>query len=260
MKGKLKYILASASLIAVIIASVILNGLYRKDLSLITCKEISVRLTDSLLFVTENDIKNYLNRNYTGLIGERLDSIRLGQIENLLEAKSSINECEAWVDRDGVLHLDVSQRKPVLRFMNGQKGFYIDENAYIFPLHPSYTADVPVIEGNIPVNVSDRFKGEAPKEDERAWLKSVLDLQRFINSSPKYREKVKSIYVNSNSDILLRLLGENETFNIGGPERAAEKFEKIGLYTDRIKPASEEMKYRTVNVKYENQIICRKGM
>ena len=40
--------------------------------------------------------------------------------------------CEAWTDGKGVLHVEISQRMPVLRFSYGEgQGYYIDAEGWI---------------------------------------------------------------------------------------------------------------------------------
>ena len=63
-----------------------------------------------------------------------------------------------------ILHVRITQRAPVLRFQDGERGFYVDAEGFIFPLHKTYTAPVPVVEGAIPVDVPAGYKGEAREE------------------------------------------------------------------------------------------------
>ena len=54
------------------------------------CTGISVEFSDSLKFVSQDDIKNYISSNYGAVTGQRLDSVKLDMLERLLESKSAI--------------------------------------------------------------------------------------------------------------------------------------------------------------------------
>ena len=232
----------------------------REQRSLLACKEMTVTFEDSLEFVSEKDIRDYLGEEYGDFVGKSLDSIALSGIETTLEAKSAIRSSEAWITDDGVLHVSVAQRAPAMRFMNGEKGFYTDERGCIFPLHPAYTAPVPTVEGAIPVSVADGYKGEAPEEEERRWIAGMLELNGFISRSKAWRNAITFMGVEKNGDIVLETTRGPEKVIFGNSSDTEEKFLKLEKYYGSIVPGMGEGTYKTVNLKYKHQIICRKDM
>lgn len=223
--------------------------------SQMTCSSLEISFSDSLRFVTERDVKDYIDRQYGNYIGQRIDSIGLYAIESLLKDKTAIKDAQAWTTDDGVLHVEISQREPVLRFQNGSRGFYVDERGFIFPLHDSYTAPVSCISGSIPVRVAAGFKGEAPEEQERIWIRKMILMDRYFKSLKAYRPE--SVCVLDNTDIMITLGRGDEKFILGQPDRLEEKFQSIARYFNKIKPSKDEGYYKTVIVKYNNQIVCR---
>lgn len=216
-----------------------------------TCTGLDVQLLDEYRFVSPEDIERFLKHRYGDYIGQRLDSIRLDRIEEMLESKSVVMESEAWTTDDGMLHVSIVQRAPAVRFRRGEKGFYIDRTGYAFPLHSSYTAEVPLVEGCIP-----------PIENgERAdWTAGVLKLADRLASSGQWKDRLASIKVDEGGEITLSMTERKERFIIGQPVDIDAKFRKIDEYLTRILPEKGEGYYRTVNVKYNSQIICRKGI
>ena len=229
----------------------------RQEESRLICGRLEVSFSDSLRFVSEQDIRDYLDSRYGSFIGQRLDSVGLARIEEILESRSAVMDCEAWTTGDGVLHVDITQRAPVLRFQDGERGFYVDAEGYIFPLHPTYTAPVPVVEGAVPVDVPAGYKGEAPGERERQWIAGVLDLNRYISASRNWKGRVSACQVRRDGEIVLKLEDRQEQFLFGQPEDIPAKFGRIERYLGVIAPNFGEGHYRTVNVKYNQQIICR---
>ena len=257
MKAAVRYSLAGVLVLLFFIGMGVLYRHVRQEHAQSVCNQLQINFTDSLQFVSEQDIREYLDAHYGACVGERLDSVGLAQIEDMLESRSAVMRCEAWTTDDGILHLDITQRAPVLRFQNGQQGFYVDADGYIFPLHKTFTAPVPVVEGAIPVDIPEGYKGPAQTEYERAWIAGVLEMNRFISDSRSWQRNIRHIRVRPNGDLLLTLDGRSEEFIVGQPVDVADKLRRIDRYLGNIAPTQEEGYYKTVNVKYKQQIICR---
>ena len=239
MKAAVKYSIAGALAAAFFVGMISLYGNVREEQRRIVCGRLDVSFADSLRFVSEQDIREYLDAHYGPCIGERLDSVQLARIEDMLESRSSVTRCEAWTSDDGVLHIEIAQRAPVLRFQDGDRGFYVDAGGFIFPLHPTYTAAVPVVDGSIPVDIPPGYKGLAENPRERAWIDGVLAMQRYISGSRAWQRGIRHIRVRPGGDLLLTLDGRDEQFIIGQPEDIADKLTRIdrfiGPITDLLK-------------------------
>ena len=258
MKAAIRYSLSAVLAVGLVVGMVFIYRLVRQETTRIVCGRLDVNFADSLRFVSEQDIRDYLDSRYGAYIGERMDSVQLARIEDIIESRSAVSRCEAWATDDGVLHLDITQRAPVLRFMRSESdGFYVDEHGYIFPLHPSYTAPVPVVEGAIPVDTPADYKGEAGDERERAWIAGVLAMNRHIAANRAWQRRIEHIRVQPGGELLLCLTGRDEEFFVGQPQGIPDKLQRIDRYLGIIAPSKPEGYYHTVNVKYKQQIICR---
>jgi len=257
MKKAVRYSIAGVLAVLFCIGMALLYGHVRRDQAAAVCTGLQVGFTDSLRFVSEDDIREYLDTRYGAYVGERIDSVQLARIEDLLQSRSAVMRCEAWTTPDGILHLDITQRAPILRFQSDGAGFYVDDRGFIFPLHDSFTAHVTTVEGAIPINIPAGYKGEAPTEEERQWIAGVLEMDRFISSTRAWQKGITRIRVRPGGDLLLTLDGRKEEFLIGQPEDIPDKLARIGRYLTLIAPYKAEGYYKTVNVKYKQQIICR---
>ncbi|MCR5327149.1 MAG: hypothetical protein K6E37_10460 [Bacteroidales bacterium] len=229
----------------------LLAGAARISRSAKLCNGLDVQIREDYEFVTPEDIKGFLDKHYGAYIGVRLDSLDLGRIEKMLEEKSVVMNSEAWTTSDGILHVSVSQRVPAVRFQRGEKGFYMDKTGFVFPLHKSYTAEVPVIEGAIPAIENGGYE---------KWTAGVLDLMDFIASSKTWKDRIEKISVAAGGDLVLKTVDGKEKFIIGFPDAIPEKFGKMAKYYSHILPSKGEAYYKSVNLKYNKQIICRKDI
>ncbi|MDY6418199.1 MAG: hypothetical protein SPK87_05575, partial [Bacteroidales bacterium] len=238
MKAAIRYSLSAVLAVGLVVGMVFIYRLVRQETTRIVCGRLDVNFADSLRFVSEQDIRDYLDSRYGAYIGERMDSVQLARIEDIIERRSAVSRCEAWTTDDGVLHLDITQRAPVLRFMRSESdGFYVDEHGYIFPLHPSYTAPVPVVEGAIPVDTPADYKGEAGDERERAWIAGVLAMNRHIAASRGWKDRVSAFRVRPGGELVLQLQDRQEQFIFGQPEDIPGKFARIERYLGVIAPS-----------------------
>ena len=255
MKRPLIITLRIAGIALLLAAFVLLGLLSRRARRERTCEGVQVEFSDSFNFVTEDDIKGYIDRYAGSYLGRRLDSLDLNGIENMLDQQSAVLKSEVYSGGDGNLHVIISQREPVLRFQGPDYGFYIDDRGFIFPLQDNYTSLVPVIDGHIPVKVSPGYKGEALTEKDGAWIRGVQDMIAYMQSNAIWAENIVQIHVDENSDIILIPREGKEKFIFGSPDDAPAKFSRIEKYYQYIQP--EEKEYTSVNVKYKGQIICK---
>lgn len=257
MNRKVRYISAVLLLAALTATLASLAHKSQAERGLVSCNSLEVVFLDSLEFVSEKDVKNYIGANYGQYVGQHMDSVDLARIEGLLRKKSVIMKSEAWMTDDGTLHVSIAQRAPVLRFKDGDYGFYVDREGYVFPLHKSYTADVPVIEGRLPFRPAAGYDGEAASEKDRLWIAEMLEFNRRIEDSRTWRKLVRRIMILDDGDIALTTAKGGELFILGGTGQLKEKFSKIEKYYSYIAPQKGENHYKTVNLKYKGQIICR---
>lgn len=228
----------------------------RKDLR---CKGIDIVVVDSLenSFVQKADVKSYIDKEYGRYIGEVLDSIDLVRIEDIIDGRSAVLKSQAYVTRDGMLHISVSQRKPVVRFHKSDGGFYADAEGYIFPLQRTYASHVQVVDGNIPLAANSGYKGAIENPEERQWFDNIMRVVNFIEESKVWKDKIVQISVDSRGDLILIPREGNERFIFGQTDNIEEKFKKMEKYYTHIIPAKGEGYYRSVDLKYEGQIVCR---
>ena len=244
---------ALAAAVAVLVAGS--ASLYRHT---ITCNDFDIRLQEEPSFVDEQDVKDYLRKYYGPCIGVRIDSLDLSGIERVLDSRSAIRKSEAWTTPDGILHIAVTQRDPVVRFRKGDHGFYADDRGFIFPLQKAWEAPVPLVEGNLPLNVPEGYKGEAATPAEQQWIAGILEMLQQMARSKRWTAENARLSVSAEGQLTLIPAEGVEHFIFGDSSRAAEKFALVSDYYNYIQPSKDAGWYHVVNVKYPGQIICRK--
>lgn len=220
---------------------------------------LQVIVTDSLerRFVTREDIETWLDKEYRAYAGLPLDSVDLGRIEQIICAHSAVRECQGWLTDDGILHVSLSQRQPVVRFQDGKNGFYSDESGFLFPLQSRGSVQVPVVDGKLPIQVPRGFKGEIDDENGRAWLRQILAMVHYMQRTV-WEQNICQIHVNADGDLELIPREGRERFLFGSPTRVSEKFELMEAYYQSVAPSKEPGWYSLVDVRHRKQLVCRR--
>lgn len=259
MNKTLRYILLAVcgvALASCIVVAVIAGSRSRKA---VTCTGLKVAVLDSMQnsFVSGADIRSYLDKEYGQYVGMAADSIDLTRIEDIIDGRSAVLKSQAYVTRDGVLHVDVTQRKPVVRFQKSDGGFYADADGYIFPLQRTYASHVQIIDGHIPLAANSGYKGAIEDPKEKEWFRNMMNVVNYIEKSRTWRDKIVQISVDAKKDLILIPREGNEMFLFGQPTDIEDKFRKMEKYYTHIIPAKGEGHYRTVDLKYKGQIVCK---
>lgn len=223
------------------------------------CIGLNVVIADSSMnrFVSKADVKKYLDKEYGEYIGMPLDSIDLVKVEKIIDGRSAVNKSQAYVTRDGMLNVSVTQRKPVVRFQKSDGGFYADAEGFVFPLQSSYASRVQVIDGEIPLKANSGYKGEVTDEKEREWLDKVLNVVNYMENSRTWKGKIVQITVCDGGELIMVPREGSERFHFGQPDDIKEKFRKMEMYYTSVVPAKGEKEYSVVNLEYDGQIVCR---
>ena len=258
MKPLWRHILAAVLLLALAAVWILSDHAWARQHRRKTCQGVQTTILDSVSrrFVSVEDVSDWM-KEYGTYVGAPLDSIDLQKVETLLDGKSAVRKSQAWLGDDGYLHVELTQREPVIRFQKGQEGFYADAEGFLFPLQSRFTARVPIVDGAIPVTSAKGYKGEAATPQEQEWIRLMLGLVDYLKTHPVWMETIGQMTVSRSGDLVLVPREGKERFILGTPTGLDDKFGRIRKYYEYIAPNQEEG-YATVDVRFGGQIICRK--
>lgn len=239
---------------------IITSGMSVRERRTRTCQgkgSLDVTIADSLerQFVAKADVAQWLEKEYRAYAGLPLDSVDLDRIEKLVCAHSVVRDAQAWITDDGVLHVELNQRQPVVRFDDGTNGYYADATGFVFPLQSRGSADVPVVNGCIPMKIPRGFKGTPADASEKAWLDKMIGMVNTIHGTV-WEHNIVKITVNHKGDLVITPRRGAEHFIFGEPVRVQEKLHLMKAYYESVAPAVPG--YHTVDLRYRGQLVCRK--
>ena len=237
-------------------------GMAARQRRIQTCQgkgTLDVVVSDSLerRFVTRADVEEWLEEEYRAYAGMPLDSVDLGRIEEIVGAHSAVRDAQAWLTDDGILHIELSQRQPAVRFEDGKNAYYADASGFVFPITDDSDIPVPLVDGNLPFKFSKGFKGLPDNPDQLRWILRIIALTEEMKGTI-WEKDIQGIRVDGDENLVLVPREGRERFLFGPPVRVQEKFALMEAYYRCVAPSKDAGYYGTVDLRYKGQLVCRK--
>lgn len=206
-------------------------------------------------FIEREEIDAVLKQSQGALIGRSLEEINLHAIEKKIQSNPYIAMATVYADMDGVIHIEIKQRQPILRVINaGGQDYYIDRNGLKMPVSPNFTANVLVANGNI----LEHFSGRV----DTLLTKLAADLYStalFIKRDTLWDAQIEQLYVNDKADIELIPRVGNQRIILGSADSLDVKMRNLMAFYKQAMPKVGWDTYKTINIKYTNQVVCEKN-
>lgn len=227
---------------------------------------ISIHNNEENAFISESDVKEYLDSRNEKIISNKFRKISIPQLEKVLNAHPAVENAEVSGNINGEVKIDITQRTPVCRIINlDGESYYIDSKSKLMPLNENYSARVIVASGFItePYARRHEFSVDEIKKNktfsEVSVLDDVLDVVNYVNSDSTLSMLIHQIYVNEEKELELFPAVGNHKIVFGKAEFIAEKFNKLKLfYTQGLNKSDSWNKYSTISIKYKNLVVCTK--
>lgn len=231
-------------------------------MSFVSVKKHTVNVTNVKIlipgadnFIEREEIDAILKQSQGQLIGRKLEDINLHAIEEKIKSNPYIALSTVYADMDGVIHIEISQRQPLLRIISSSgQDFYIDKNGLKMPVSPNFTANVVVANGKI----LEHFSGRV----DTLITKMASDLYKtalFLKKDTLWDSQIEQIFVNDKDDIELIPRVGNQRIILGNADSLQTKMTNLMTFYKEAMPKVGWDTYKTINIKYTNQIVCEKN-
>lgn len=217
----------------------------------VRCQEIVVNINPSSpRFMDEAEIADMIEKSGEPIIGNRLSAININLLETRLSTSSSLSNVQIFKKVEskgfsfkGKLVISLDERTPVLRIKNSTEDYYMDMDGNKIPISPKYVERILIASGTIP---------------DPEIQKSLLKMADFVNKNDFWRAQIEQVFVQANGELLLLPQVGDYLIEFGTPDDCAVKFRNLkAVYQQGFKNLGWN-KYRTISVKYRNQVVCTK--
>ena len=207
---------------------------------------ISSSICDSVenRFITPEEIRTLVLEKYPGILGRKVKEINTEEMEVFFEKHPAVNNCEVYFTYGGSLHVDVTQREPLVRVFDANRSFYLDMNGQKMPVFRNYSAHILVAAGYI---------GRLKEKD------GLVRFSKMIYDDQFWKAQIEQVYVNEQGELILVPRVGDHLIEFGGLERMEEKLRNLRALYNQGWDAREWNLYKKVNLKYKGQVVCTKG-
>lgn len=254
MKQKIKNIVIWCSLILLV---AVLAGFANADRERERCwrLDIEVEQLSGLYFIDEASVREHILDLGNPIVGSRIDSLQVEPIRRSLLQLPSVKSATVYTTVDGRLFVNVTQRTPLFRVINkAGESYYVDTEGKRMPLSKQYTARVPVLTGE----VTTPFAPGAATEKEEQLLQKAFHLVNHIESDPFWSAQTEHIAVNDENDFVIVPRIGHCTIVIGDTADLTSKFRRLHAFMLDIAHKSNLNQYKSINVKYRDQVVCER--
>ncbi|MEO8794080.1 MAG: cell division protein FtsQ [Daejeonella sp.] len=221
-----------------------------------TCKSVKVIIPGNQNFIERAEVDGILMMNGGPLVGRELKNINIHKLEAALKANPFIEFAKVYADMDGIIQVQIRQREPLLRVLNMQnQDFYVDYNGYKIPTSDNFTADVLVANGYI----AENFNGTVDTLKSKI-AKDLFLAANFISRDTLWSDQIEQLYVNENNEIELVPRVGDQKIILGNADSLKVKFRNLYAFYKKALPKLGWNTYKTINIKYANQIVCEKNI
>ncbi|CAM3852772.1 cell division protein FtsQ/DivIB [Mucilaginibacter galii] len=217
----------------------------------VVCTGVKVYIPGNEYFIDQAEVDNILQVSSHTLVGRKMENINIQDLEKKLQANPFIESAKVYMDMDGVIQVEISQRHPVLRILNRfDQDFYVDQHGLKIPLSNNFTAQVLVANGNIDEMFTNRIDTL-----HTGLAKDIYRTAEFIRKDTLWNAQIAQIYVNQAREIELIPRVGNHKILLGRADSLSTKFHNLQIFYKQAIPQVGWDKYRVINIKYANQVI-----
>jgi cell division protein FtsQ len=224
--------------------------------SSLKCRDVKVFLPGQFNFIERDEVDRILMENGGAMLGMDMNDINIHKLENALKANPFIEFAKVYADMTGVIHVQIRQREPVLRIVNmANLHFYIDGNGNKIPLSDNYTAKVLVASGLIEEDFSGRVDTLKTK-----MARDLFNTALYIRRDTLWDNQIEQLFVDLKGDIeMVPRVGSHKII-LGSADSLQIKFRNLLVFYKKAIPKVGWDAYKTINLKYANQIVCEKNI
>lgn len=209
-------------------------------------------LTDGNDLITVNEIKEKIFAIYDlDLAGVETERINLADLESILQEEAFIVSADAYIDAQHNLHIDISQRTPILRVMDLMgNNYYLDCEGIKLPLSRHFTARVPIVSGSI-----NEYHHSI--DSTQGILRETYSIVRAARDDALMSAWLEGVHVTNDGEILLN--GNLGKFDVifGNAQNIEDKFKKLKTFFVQGLSVTGWKELESINLAFEGQVVTR---
>ena len=197
---------------------------------------------DNTLFLKSEIVNKLLIEKNKDLKTINKEGLDLKKLEVKINKQKLIDKAEVFVSVDGVLRAVVKQKTPLGRVFNEQGTFYVDCEGNAMPLSDNFTTRVPLLTGDI----------DAIKKADLAIVLKIISGDNFL------KKNIIGIKILPNGSLIMANRNYDFEIDFGLVINSKKKFNNYKAFFQMAVLDTVLAKYKKINLKFANQVVCVK--
>jgi len=192
-------------------------------------------------FMTEQIALKYIKQQDFNFDSVALSNFYLNELEIAFLQHPAIKNAQVYSNQEGVININLQQRKAVVRIKTDNTDYYLDEQGMKMPLSSEYTPRVLVVTGE--VNESNHS--------------SIFSFVERINKEKFWKSQITQLHFNNNEVIIIPRVG-SQKIHFGTLTDVNKKLGNLYQFYKQAMPVKGWENYSEISLAYNNQIVCTK--
>lgn len=206
---------------------------------------INIAVADSLKtrFIQPEDVIDQLRSEHFRITGMPVDSVNRDAVRLSVLKMHEIRDAQVFSTPDGILHIRIWQKDPVVRLIGNNRSFYLDELGDPLELSDKYAAEVLIITG----------------VDDAVWARqNLFEMVKYIRQDAFLSSLIQQIHLfpDHTMEIIPRV-GDHRIF-FGYADQQEWKLEKLKAFYRQGLPSVGWNQYESIDLRYSNQVVAKR--
>lgn len=193
-------------------------------------------------FLTHSMVDKLLIQNKKFVKNQPKRVVDLHLLETKVSENPYVEKAAVFLTINGVLKTLIKQRTPIARIVNEKASYYVDEFGVKIPLSVNFSARVPLVSG----------------VEEGKDISELISLVKAIESNDFLSKEIITIQKNTHNEYVFTVRSGEYQIIFGELENINVKFKKLIAFYNKALIDKTIKNYKTINVKYHNQVVCTK--
>ena len=186
-------------------------------------------------------------------------SVDMMQLRRMLDSNPWIAEAGAHIGLNDTLFIKAREYEPMLRVYNSNGlSVYVTAEGVIIPSSPHYTPHLIIASGNYNFAMPQKNGNTADSLYRNSGLDETLSIAKAIGKDQFLIDHIGQIYRNNDNEYELIVNNLPVQVLLGDTCDIDSKLHSLEVLLEKYHGTEELLNYRTMNLKYKNQIVCTK--
>ena len=188
-----------------------------------------------------------------------ISNINLTGVKKLLDGNPWIEYASAYIGLNDTLVIKAKEFEPVLRVYNqSHRSVYVTREGIIFPSSPRYSPRVIIASGNYRFPTPSKSSCVNDSIYAASGIAEALAIALAIEEDAFLAGNIGQIYRDEHNEYELMVNNLSAKVILGDIDAVNDKLSRLAILLEKYSGTEELKAYKSLNLKYKNQIVCTK--